>query len=492
MKEKKVKTFRTALDSLPYGEETIKDEGKLGNPLLPQGVTRKQLVRDVLLLAWPCLLELILTQLTSMVDQMMVGRIPGQEGIMALSAVGLAGQPKFLLMTMIQALNVGSTAIIARFRGQQNQEKANQVYRQAMLLNLVMGVVMMLAGAFGAEALIRFMSGGGISEETLQFGVEYLKIQMYGFAPLALVFTTTAALRGIGDTKTPMLYNTIANVVNVVMNYLLIYGKFGFPRMGVAGASLATVIGQMVAFFIAMFVMFSGRRYISINFKEKFTFDKKIMSDVVAVGLPSMIEQLIMRAGGIIYTRTVAGLGDTLYATHNVCMNIQAMSFMLGQAFGNASTTLMGQSLGKRRSDMAIWYMKETRAIATYVSCALLVVMAVFGKYIVSLYNTTPEIVETGGKILLFVAFLQPIQAAQFVYSGGLRGAGDTKYTAKVTAVTMLGIRTMLGLLAVEVFHWSLWGAWAAIAADQVVRSVMIVHRYNTGKWRFIKMKAQG
>jgi putative MATE family efflux protein len=304
-------------------------------------------------------------------------------------------------------------------------------------------------------------------------------------------FTVTAALRGIGDTKTPMIYNTVANVVNLIFNYLLIYGKFGFPEMGVAGASIATVIGQTVAFIIAVIVILGKKRYIYLDFKEKFTFDKQLMGSVVNIGIPSMVEQLFMRAGIIMYTRMVAGLGETMYATHQICMSVQAMSFMVGQAFANAATTLTGQSLGKHRIDMAEIYMKTTRTIGIAFSFVLAAAMVLFGRSIVSLYNSNTDVINMGAKILILLAASQPFQADQFIVSGGLRGAGDTRYTAVVILITIVGIRAGLCALMMNVFHLQLWGAWIALVADQCLRTVLMAARYHTGKWKKLALKSK-
>ena len=133
-----------------------------------------------------------------------------------------------------------------------------------------------------------------------------------------------------------------------------------------------------------------------------------------------------MRAGVLIFPRTVTGLGDVAFATHHICMNIQSMSFMTGQAFSNSATTLMGQSLGKKRLDMAENYTRHTKTVGIISACVIAVLFALFGRYVVALYNNTPEVVDIGGKILFFVAFMQPFQASQFITAGALRGAGDT------------------------------------------------------------------
>lgn len=485
------KIIKTSLDSLPFGDENSfpsKDEPIRHTPI-PEGLTGKMIYQDVIRIAWPAFLELVLTQLTSMADQMMVGRLPGEIGVQALSAVGLCAQPKFLLMTMMIALNTGSTAMVARFRGQGNRERANQTFRQSILLNILISALMTILGLLFIRPMILLISGGGISEETIQYAVEYFRIQLYGFVPLCITFTITAVLRGIGDTRTPLIYNTLSNIVNLIFNYLLIYGKFGFPEMQVLGASLATVIGQMVAFVIAVGFSLNKKRYIYISFREKFKIDFEILANVVKIGIPSMIEQVFLRVGMIIYTRTVAGLGDVSYATHQICMNIQSLSYMIGQAFANSATTLMGQSLGKRRLDMAELFTRYTRRIGLLSSVIVGILFAVFRAQIVGAYNDTLEVISSGSEILLLVALMQPVQTSQFVVAGALRGAGDTKFTAVAMFSTVLILRSVLSVTLVSVLHFGLWGAWIALAVDQCVRSVMIAVHFQRGKWRFLRFE---
>ena len=418
----------------------------------------------------------------------MVGRLPGQLGVQALSAVGLCMNPKFILMTALMAINTGTTAVVARYRGMGNQEKANQTFKQSLIFNIFLSAIMMVIGVVFARELIGLIAGNGISETTVEYAVTYFRIQMYGFIPLMMTNTVTSTLRAIGDSKMPMVYNTIANIVNLFFNYGLIYGKLGMPEMDVAGASLATVIGQCVAFVIAMYMMLSKKRYVYLDFKEKTGYNKTIMNNVLGIGLPSMLEQLCLRIGIIIYSRIVASLGDISYATHMVCMNIQSLTFMSGMAFQNSATTLMGQSLGRRRLDMADNYTRMTRNISFWISCIIGVVLALFGGQIVNIYNSTPEIVEMGGKLLAIVAITQPFQSSQFVTTGALRGAGDTKYPAVVIFICTLIVRSVLGYIFVIQLDMGLIGAWFAIVVDQLLKTAMIFARYNTGKWRFFKL----
>ena len=375
----KFNKYVLALDLVEDGSETeIKDIKK---NQLPPSITSKMLYADIVKIAWPSVVELTLTQLASMVDLMMVGGL----GAWALTSVGLTVQPKFLLMTIFMAMNVGATAMAARYKGAGDQEKANLILRQALLLTLIISVISSITGYVFAEKLILFM--GAAEEKTLHGGTIYLKIQMVGFTFMALTSTITAALRGVGNSRTAMIYNLTSNVVNVFLNYLLIEGHFGFPRLEVAGASLATIIGQLFAFVFALTYIMKGDQYLHLRFMDGFKPDPHSLKQIVTIGAPAMLEQLLMRVGVIIYVKTIAGLGTVAYAVHQVCMNIQALSFMNGQGFAVSATSLTGQSLGKNRPDMAHAYVHRTRRLGMSVSLILAAIFVFWGGKIVSLYR---------------------------------------------------------------------------------------------------------
>lgn len=469
---------KMALDFVEAGTENSNYERV--NKKLPANITSKMLYEDVVRIAWPSFVELTLTQLASMVDLMMVGQL----GPWALTSVGLTTQPKFLMMTMFMAMNVGATALIARHKGAGELEKANTVLRQSLLLTFVLAAAASVLGFLFSKQMVQFM--GASDAETLAGGTIYLQIQMAGLLTVALTSTITAALRGAGDSRTAMIYNLIANIVNVIFNYLLIYGNLGFPKMGVAGASLATVIGQFVAMILAFRAVMSGKKYLHLRFRDGFRPEPKALKSIFNIGIPAMIEQFVMRAGVIIYSKTVASLGTVAFATHQVCMNIQAMSFMNGQAFAVSATSLVGQSLGKKRFDMAQAYSRHTRRIGMAVSLLLGVAFFLFGKPIVSLYSTDATVIQQGAIILMFVALIQPFQSSQFILTGALRGAGDTKATAAIMFITTLLVRPGLALITINLLGWGLYGAWVAMVADQLLRSWLVLLRYNSGKWKQI------
>ena len=213
------------------------------------------------------------------------------------------------------------------------------------------------------------------------------------------------------------------------------------------------------------------------------------MEDVKAIfniGMPAWWTALD-ESGVVVFVRTVASR-TTAFATHNIAMNIQALSFMSGQAFAVSATSLVGQSLGKKRPDMAQAYANHTRRVGLLVALAVAAVFFFFGRQVVGLYSREAEIMAMGAMILKLVAMTQPFQSSQFILAGALRGAGDTRATAVITFITVLIARPTLAIINVNYLGWGLMGAWIALVSDQLLRSLLVVLRYNTGKWKTIRI----
>lgn len=468
-----------SLDRLPPGTDADLKEEKVSKRL-PSGITSKALYRDILHIALPATVELALTSLVSMVDLIMVGNL----GTWAITAVGLTTQPKFILMTMSMAMNVGATALVAQSKGAEDQEQAKSYTRQTLIINLILALLFSLIGFAISEPMICFM--GATDQKILDAGTDYLKIQMAAFSFYSLTSAITAVLRGIGDSKTAMYYNSAANLTNIFLNYLLINGNWGFPRLEVAGASYATAISQVIAFFLASIAITRRSCYLKVGPHDDFRPRLSDWKEIAKIGLPAALEQFMMRFGSLIFSRAVASLGTLEFAAHQICMNIQSLTMMNGQVFAISATSLMGQSLGKRRPDMAQAYTTRCRRCGMSVAIFLGIMFVLFGTPLSSMYTNDAACIAISAEILWIVAFIQPFQSSQFIVSGALRGAGDTKFVAKLTFFTVLLLRPGLAIFAIDVLHWGLPGAWLAITTDQILRSIVIALRYRSGKWKEI------
>lgn len=451
------------------------------------GIPIEELIKDPKLinkrvwqLAWPAMVELLLSTLFSMVDMIMVGRISYQ----ALTAVGLTNHPTMLALAVFQALNVGSTALVARFIGSGDIKNAKATVRQSMVLVTILGIVVSIAGYLLSPAIITFMRA---EPDVYPMSVTYLQIVSLGWLFTTISLNVGAILRGSGDTMTPMRYNLLSNLLNVVGNYVLIFGKFGFPAMGVAGAALSTTLCRGVAAFLALRAIFNKNRNIGVSLKDDYRIDKNLLERLISIGLPSAMEQFLLRLGQVFFSRAVAGLGTAVYAAHQTAINISSLTFTPGQAFGMAATTMVGQSLGAKHPDVAEKAGLVARRMGLIIALAIAIVLFFFGYDVALLYVDDPEVARAAANALKILAIMQPMQSTQFILAGALRGAGDTRWPLYSTAIGIWGIRVVL----VHVFiamAMGLMGAWVAQLCDQAFRAVFIYTRYKSGAWKHSKV----
>ncbi|KAB3529168.1 MATE family efflux transporter [Alkaliphilus serpentinus] len=446
-----------------------------------QSNDRKQLRKNVISIAWPAVTELILVSLVGAVDMIMVGRL----GAAAITSIGLVNQPIFLIMAVFQALNIGGIAVVSRAIGSKNYEEANSATRHLIIVTAVLSVILVTPAILLAEDIYKFM---GADSQVIATGLNYFRIALFGIIIQNLALSIAAILMGCGDTRTPMMINVASNIVNVIMNYLLIFGKFGLPTLGVTGAGLATFLARLLAFTILISILCKGRGEIKLYLKDWLKWDSKVLNKVIRIGIPSAMEQFVLRTGNLIFVRVVAGLGTVIYAAHQVSLSILSLSFTSGMAFGMAASTLIGQSLGAEKRNLAEEYGKEVRYLGSIVSTAIGVLFFIFSKEIVSLFSNDPEVIKNASFVLKMIAFIQPFQSSQLIYAGALRGAGDTKWPLYSTMAGIWGIRITLAFILVKVMGLGLRGAWLGICIDQIIRYFILFGRFKTGKWKYIKV----
>ncbi len=454
----------------------LKEKDKVGE--IPSS---KEAYKTTFRLAWPSITESVLVCLTGAVDTMMVGTISPQ----AISAVGITHQPKFILLALIFSLNVGITAVIARRKGENNQEGANRCFKQSILVATILAILLFLLGNVIAEPLLRF---AGAKDDIITDAVLYFRIIMVGIFFNSIGLAINAAQRGVGNTRISMTTNLTANIVNVIFNYFLINGVWIFPKWGVAGAAVATSLGNFIAFLMAVCSVIPKSRYINLFSKAKWRFDKLTMQSVIKVSSSACAEQVAMRLGFFLYTKIVADLGTLPFATHQVCMSILSISFGFGDGLAVASTTLVGQSLGAKRSDMARLYTSICQRMALIVSTALFLVFIFFRRECVGLFTTDQTIIEQGAVLMIIIAFTTHAQTSQVVITGALRGAGDAFHVALTSLLSIAIVRPGLSWILCYPVGFGLYGAWIGVMMDMFLRLTINYTHFRKGKWTKIKL----
>ncbi|WP_077370021.1 MATE family efflux transporter [Anaerosalibacter sp. Marseille-P3206] len=449
---------------------------------------KKHIRSEVLNIALPVLVELFLGSLFGMVDMMMLGRIENSKiAAASIASVGITNQPLFIGLSLVQALNVGGTAMVARYIGSRKNDRIESVVKHVVLLNLILLVLpIFIIGIFFTEDIMSLL---GAQQDAIMVGKNYFKVIMVGFIFQAFNLSIAAVLRGAGNTKTPMKINLRVNLINVVGNAVLIYGLLGFPKLGVVGAGISTCISHIVAsIFLARHVL-KKDDLIKVSLKTPLKYDKNIIYNLIKIGVPASLEQVAFRIGILLYVRMVASLGTVVYATHQICLNILSLTFTPGQAFGIAASSLVGKSLGADDLEGAEEYIKESRKIGSIISSTVAVIFFFFGGKIVGLYTKNPEIINEASTVLKIIAFVQPFQSSQLIIAGGLRGAGDTVWTLVATFLGVMVLRVILAYLFVRVLGMGLVGAWIATFVDQFVRWIVIYLRFRTNKWKYITIR---
>lgn len=454
----------------------------------PDREKARQMYKTMVKIALPSAVEGALISVISAVDTMMVGSL----GPAAIAAVGLTAQPRLILLVFAQALCIGTTAVIGRRKGAEDHAGARSCLYQSMAIITMIGLLMGLFAFFFAESVMRF---AGANAETLPLATKYFKILALGFVPSCWQLCICAAFRATGKTAITMTTNGIANIVNVTLNYLLIAGRHGFPRLEVEGAAIATLIGNCTASLIAL--RFAGKRdgYFAYHFFKRFRFDRETLHHLFTLGGASAMEALFLRSGFLILQKIVAGIGTVAFASYQIVSQITGLSFTVGDGLATAGVAMVAQSLGAKKKEKAMQYVYIARRLGLFVSLCLMAFILIFRNVFPTWFTDDAAVIASASLSFLIVAFGVASQNGRVIYAGCLRGAGDVKYVAvcSLTSVTLL--RPFITYACCVWLHDLLphyrldeTGPWISYVLDAGLRHFFLARRIKQGKWTHIEI----
>jgi putative MATE family efflux protein len=388
-------------------------------------------------------------------------------------------------MTPMLAINIAVTSVVARRRGENNPESAQRCLRQSIILNLFITLVLSLTAYVLKEEILRLV---GAKSDTIRMASDYMSVILVGLPFLAVSLTICAAQRGAGQTKISMRVNMAANLVNVVFNYFLIGGNWIFPRMEAKGAALATVIGWAVGLVMAVVSVLRRDDFLSVVSREGWIFDRQTLSALYKVTSGSVVEMFCMRIGMILTAVMVANLGTVMLAANTIGMNMIVLSFSLGEGLSIAASALVGQNLGAKRPDLSLLYGKICQRLGVLFCVGIFLLFTFMAGQLYGLFTSDPVIIEIGKSIMIIASIITFGQASQYIYLGILRGAGDTKFTAMVSVISIMTVRPFITWLLIYALGIGLTGGWIAILIDQYLRFAMTYMRFLSGKWADVKL----
>jgi putative MATE family efflux protein len=433
-------------------------------------------------LGWPVLVGQGLNHTVVLASRVMVNTL-GDE---ALAGVGIGQMILFALITVLGAVGIGVVALLARSVGAGDKDEAGRILKQSLLVGALFSAVLSVVGILSSRAIFRAL---GSEPEVVEQGSRFLNVLFMGLVPMALGFFISAGLRGAGDTRTPMFVAIGMNLVNIILQYVLIFGKFGFPELGVIGSALGIVISFVMAS-ITLLLLFPLKMSVIPMRLRGWGIQWGTVWRILRIGIPTALEWEMVQIGLIVFISIVNGYGTTAAAAYVIGITIFPFAQLPAFAFATATTTLVGQSLGAESIIRAEASFRQNMRLA-------FVLMAFFGAFLflaagVIIQNIfpsdNPETIRLAVFYVRLIAITQPLMAIGFTVSGGLRGAGDTVPPMIAQATGMYLGRIGLAFIAWKILDTPVEWVLVTMFPDHFIRISIVTIRFLTGKWKAVKV----
>jgi len=435
-------------------------------------------------LAWPAIIEQIMGTLVSFMDTAMVGAL----GKNATAAVSINAASIWLINSTLAGIGIGYSVQVANAVGAGDKAKARAVMRQGILAVIVVGLAVLLLMEGLAAFIPRWL---GAEPEVYPQAVTYLRIYSLGlpFATVLAIFS--AILRCMGDTRTPLLLNTGANVLNVLLNFFLIYETrplWGITMpgagMGVGGAALASALSLCFAAVLMLLKVFLDKKHpIRCSKEENYRPDRAIIRQAMHLGLPCIGERATVNLGQVCMTWVVAQVGTVALAANQIAVTAEAICYLPAYGIASAATAMVGQAVGAGNKEDARAYGTLSAMLSFVICVGCSVVLFAAAVPLATLFTPDQAVIAETAKVLRIVSFCEPFFALSIVYAAALRGAHDVRVPMFISLATMWGVRVTLAFLLVFVFHWGLEGVWGAMTLELIARGLLCWLRWRQGKW---------
>ncbi|GIM27878.1 putative transporter YisQ [Clostridium polyendosporum] len=426
-------------------------------------------------LTWPIFIEILLFMLLGSVDTLMLSKYSDN----AVAAVGVSNQLIGMMNIMFGILATGTSVLIAQNLGAGNKEVASKVATVSLIMNFLFGLILSLIMFLGARWILGTM---GIRQELMKYGMEYLQIVGGFLFSQSVLMTCTAIVRSHGFTKISMFVTLVMNIIHVILDYLFIFGPFGLPVLGVSGVAISTNISKILGLIVMLYVVFRNvERGISIRHLR--SFPKKIVTDLLKIGIPTAGEQLSYNISQLTITYFINFLGNEALITKAYVQNIVMFAFLFSGAIGQGTEILIGHLVGANEKKKAYETCLKSLKLAIIISFGMGLIFAAFRFQVLSLFTKNTSILAVGSMVLIVDAFLEPGRSFNVVVINALRASGDVKFPVYMGVLSMWGISVTLSYLFGIHLGFGLVGVWAAFACDEWFRGVFMLWRWKTKKW---------
>lgn len=433
-------------------------------------------IKFILYMATPVILENILQTLLGTTDTIFAGKLSPD----AIAGVGATNLIMNIYIAFFTFIAIGTSVIIARNIGANDKEKANEVLKQSIILTMIIGGFLGGVSWIFSNQILRTM---GLTSEVLKYAIPYFRSVSIPSIFLCLIMVLGSALRGAGDTKRPMISGIIANILNIILNYVLMFGFLNFHGLGILGSGLATTIARIVSSLILLRYFLNESTILSINIRNKWSINKNILLLIIKIGGPAGVEKFAMRIGQLIYGFIIISLGVYSYTAHNIAGTIESYSYLPAMGFAVVASTMVGQNLGKNDIKEAKRYAIISNVLSTIFMVIIGIIFYISVPFVVRGFTNNIQIQNLVISVVRIIAIFQPFLSLTFVISSALQGAGDTKFPMYLTLIGIWLIRVVLGYILAVICHMGLIGIWIAYSIDIMLRGIILLIRFLKGRW---------
>jgi len=437
----------------------------------------------VLTLAAPVIAQSLLQVLIGTVDLKMVGALGGD----AIAAVGLGRQVIMIIMILVMAISTDAAALVARNIGKGDQRAAAKAAGDSFTLVWIFALVMTVVGIMTARQTLQAL---GATEDVMGLSLDYMKIFYLSIVFFLSNFMARSIFQGAGDTRTPLFIDIIMNIVNVVFNYLFIYGVWIFPEMGVAGAAMGSAIARFVGSVLGWGALLSGRFALRLTSRDLFSFNRQGMARILGIGIPAAFQGLARNISNIVMVAMLARTTAEMMAisAFTVGNNINQYALMPGLAVGTAAAALTGINLGAndaRRAEQSGW---AAAGIGAGIMGFFGIISLIFAPWLLAFFGDDPGMIAVGVVFVRVVAISEPFHALGIILSRSMQGAGYTVWPFIATTFSWVVIRVPLAWFLAFGVNWQSTGIWIALSATYILSGILAVVLYRRGSWKEKKL----
>ncbi|WP_109688572.1 MATE family efflux transporter [Tumebacillus permanentifrigoris] len=426
-------------------------------------------------LTWPIFIEITLQMLMGNADTLMLSRYSDD----AVAAVGVANQLLGIVIVLYGFVAMGSGIVVSQFLGANEHRKASEVAVVAIAVNLIFGLLLSAVLYLFGDLFMRMM---GLPPELKDFAMQFVHI-VGGFSFVGAVMMTIGSIvRSHGFTRDAMYVTIGMNVLNVAGNYLLLFGPFGMPVLGVAGVSISTSVSRTLGL-VAIAILLYKRVNGDLPFRVLLKFPRYALMSILRIGVPAAGENLSYNASQLLITYFISMLGTAALTTKVYTQNIMMFVFMFSLAVSQATQIMVGHFVGAGQKEDAYQACMRSLKLSFLVSLSMAGVFSIFREQLMGFFTDDPSIISMGSKLILMTLILEPGRTYNLVVIAALRAAGDAKFPVYMGILSMWGISASLAYLLGIHYGLGLLGMWIAFTVDEWFRGLFMLWRWRSRKW---------